>query len=245
MSPSWPLEALKAQAIASRTYALYQKRRSQLRFYDVENTTQDQVYDGSESETPRSYSAVQATSKLLLTWNAEPIKAFYHANCGGSTESPAAVWGNGYSYFRPVQCPYHHGGAGTQMRWNVSFSKIQLQNALKKISGLLPLKFSRLAWVEAGPLNPHDRREVIKITDNIGKQVLISSNSFRNALGNTRVKSTAFSLQNDGETILLRGKGFGHGVGLCQIGAREMAKQGKSFRDILALYYSFAKLKAY
>lgn len=241
MSPSWPLEALKAQAVASRTYALYQKTQNRTRPFDVDSTTIDQVYEGSDSETVRSHLAVQMTAQTALTWQGEPIKAFYHADCGGRTEVPQDVWGSDFAYFKPVICPYHQSSEA-KSKWSYAVTKPQLTHLLKRIAGLLPHNFLQIAQVEAGPLNQNQRRQNVSLKDSQGQQVIISANSFRTALGNTRVKSTAFALQSTGDGFSIAGHGYGHGVGLCQIGAREMAKQGHNSSEILHFYYPLAKL---
>lgn len=241
MSPSWPLEALKAQAVASRSYALYQKKIRREYDWDVESTTSDQVYEGAESETPRSHLAVQATAKLILSWKQEPIKAYFHANCGGQTELPSHVWGAKYAYFQPVICPYHKD-AQNQVRWTYAITRENLGRLIKKVAGLIPKNFIRVASVSAAPLVGSQRLQRVKLLDSSGKETIIGANDFRNALGNTKVKSTAFTVQSIGDEVVLKGQGFGHGVGLCQVGAKEMARQGKTFSNILKQYYPLAKL---
>jgi stage II sporulation protein D len=238
MSPSWPIESLKAQAVASRTYALFQKANAHNAFYDLKNTTLDQVYEGADSETAQSNAAVQATRGISLTFKNEPIKAFYHANCGGKTEVPNEVWGTKFPYFKTVYCPFHQNQESTS-RWQLSLTMQKLSQQLRT---LLPKRFLQIAGIKSGPLNANQRLQNIYLVDQHGGQAVVNANSFRNALGNTRVKSTSFSLQSAQDQIQIIGQGYGHGVGLCQIGAREMAKQGKKFQDILRFYYPLAKL---
>jgi stage II sporulation protein D len=243
MAPSWPIEALKAQSVASRSYAVYQMRQNYARAYDVESTTQDQVYDGAGSETPKSNEAVEATRGKVLTFSNVPIKAYFHANCGGITEVPEFVWGGEIAGFRPVVCPYHHTKK-TRKHWTVNLSKPQIEAALRKVAGLLPKGFLRLAHLEAGAPNRSGRLSDLMLSDSAGNTALISANTFRNAIGNTRVKSTAFHVTENARTVELDGKGFGHGVGMCQVGARAMAEEGKRFQEILSYYYPLAKIRA-
>lgn len=240
MAPSWPLEALKAQAVASRSYAIYQAGQNKRRAFDMESTTQDQVYDGAASETARSTQAVEETAGMVLFSGSSPLKAYFHANCGGMTETPDSVWGTDAGKFLPVVCPYHHRKE-TKKRWTVHVTKTQLKRALSKISGFLP-SFFRLAKLEAGAPNPNQRLNDVVVSDVQGNSLLLPANAFRNALGNTKVKSTAFHIEKEGEGYKIVGTGFGHGVGMCQIGARAMAQEGKSYRDILRLYYPLAKI---
>lgn len=242
MSPSWPVEALKAQAVASRSYAIYQIQQSAGREFDLESTTQDQVYDGAESETPRSNSAVDETRGMVLTFSESIVKAYFHANCGGITEVPEFVWGGDIGGFRPVVCPYHKSKRD-QKRWSLRISKPQLEHALRKVAGLLPKGFVRLAHLEAGAPNSSGRLSDVMLSDISGNSALISANAFRNAVGNTRIKSTAFQVAEDAHGVQLAGDGYGHGVGMCQIGARAMAEEGKRFKEILSYYYPLAKIR--
>lgn len=241
MLSSWPLEALKAQAVASRTYAFYQKEQNKNKIYDVENSTQDQVYDGADSETPKSNTAAESTRGTILSWRGRPIKAFYHANCGGQTESPEAVWGYNYGYFKPVICPFHQKPEN-QNRWSLNIRMDVLERTLKKISGVLPRNFSRVAAVEAGALDGSHRRDSVVISDISGNTTKIPANTFRNLVGNTKIKSTDFNIHKNGSGLFFSGNGNGHGVGMCQVGVKVMATQGKKFNAILKYYYPLAKL---
>jgi stage II sporulation protein D len=200
MAPGWPLEALKAQAVASRSYALFQIQANRAREYDLENGTQDQVYEGAAAESARTTLAAQSTRGEALVYGDAALKAYFHANCGGITEVPELVWGGEAHAFRPVVCPYHTR-ARDRASWSALITRTQLES------------------------------------------VLISANTFRNALGNTRVKSTAFHIHRDPAGYRLEGEGNGHGVGLCQVGARAMAERGRRYRQILEFYYPLAKIQ--
>ncbi len=243
MVPSWPLESLKAQAVASRSYAIFQTITSKNSEYDLESTTMDQVYGGAESETPKSNRAVAETRGQVLAFGSQTVKAYFHANCGGMTEIPEFVWGERREHFRPVVCPYHKKER-YRMHWSVHLTRPQIENALKKISGLLPDGFVRLAKLESGAPNAHQRLSDVVVSDSGGNNLIISSNAFRNAIGNTKVKSTAFSVQEDGRGYRIAGEGYGHGVGMCQVGARAMADEGKTYRQILHYYYPLAKIRS-
>lgn len=242
MSPSWPVEALKAQAVASRSYAFFQMQQHVQREFDLESTTQDQVYDGAEAETPRSNTAVEETRGMVLKFARDPIKAYFHANCGGTTEIPDFVWGGGVAGFRPVACPYHREKKNQKI-WSLRLSKPQIEQALRKVGGLLPRGFVKLAHLEAGAPNSSGRLSDLMLSDAAGNSALISANTFRNAVGNTRMKSTAFRVEENSQAVEFSGEGFGHGVGMCQIGARAMADEGKSFHEILTYYYPLAKIR--
>lgn len=241
MLPTWPEEALKAQAVASRSYALAQMNASRNRDYDVESTTQDQVYEGAASETAKSNKAVDATKGLVLSFGMGPAKAYFHANCGGTTEVPESVWGTDNGQFRSVYCPYHKRERD-RTRWSLSLTGKQIESALRKVAGLLPAGFLRLAKLEAGAPNANQRMNDVIVSDVSGNSIVVPAPLFRSALGNTKVKSTAFRVNPFGDGYAIAGEGYGHGVGMCQIGARAMAEEGKSYQDILRHYYPQAKL---
>jgi stage II sporulation protein D len=155
---------------------------------------------------------------------------------------PAFVWGGETKAFRPVACPYHQRNRDRQ-RWSVHLSRFQIEAALKKISGLLPQNFLRLATLEAGAPDASQRLSDVMVSDNQGESSIISANTFRNAIGNTKVKSTSFEIQSDRDGYRITGEGFGHGVGMCQIGARVMAEEGKRYQQIIQFYYPLAKIR--
>lgn len=241
MSPSWPLEALKAQAVASRSYALYQMRKNRSRDYDLESSTQDQVYEGASGETTRTLQAAEATRATTLAYRNETLKAYFHANCGGKTEVPSFVWGGEGKAFRTVACPYHERQRDRQ-RWQVMLTAQQIEGALKKIAGVLPQGFRRLASLAAGAPNPSQRLSDLEVADAQGHSLLVSANAFRNAIGNTKLKSTAFQVRQGPSGYIFEGEGHGHGVGLCQVGARAMAEEGRSYMQILRFYYPLAQI---
>jgi stage II sporulation protein D len=242
MSPSWPMEALKAQAVASRSYAVYQMRVNKNRDFDLESTTQDQVYEGAESESARAIQAVTATHGQVLVFNDTALKAYFHANCGGITEVPDLVWGGDVKSFRPVVCPYHKKQRD-RLQWSVHLSREQVERALRRISGLVLQPIFRLASLEAGAPDASRRLSDVVVSDARGNSLLVSANTFRNAVGNTKLKSTAFKIEKDGDGYRLEGEGNGHGVGMCQIGARTMAEEGRTFEQILQFYYPLAKIR--
>jgi stage II sporulation protein D len=101
----------------------------------------------------------------------------------------------------------------------------------------------KLAHLEAGAPNSSGRLSDVMLSDTSGNSALVSANIFRNAVGNTQVKSTAFHIIESAHGVELDGEGYGHGVGMCQVGARAMAEEGKRYQDILAFYYPLAKIR--
>ncbi|NUM88669.1 MAG: SpoIID/LytB domain-containing protein [Bdellovibrionales bacterium] len=239
MQGSWPIEALKAQAVAARSYALFQIGKNRQELWDVDATTIDQVYDGPRSETAKSNRAVEQTRHEVLTWNDETIKAFYHANCGGRTETE--VWGGSHPWMASVTCPWH-GKRENGIRWKFRAGLDRLDRSLRKLAQELTPGFLRVASVEPGRVNGSRRLREIVLRDAEGRSARVPAATFRATLGNTQVKSTRFSVKSNGREVELLGDGFGHGAGMCQVGAKVMAQNGRSYRQILSHYYPLARL---
>jgi stage II sporulation protein D len=232
MASIWPMETLKAQAVVARTFALYQREKNVGNDYDVSASTASQVYGGFNCETPQAIRAVDDTKGEALRHNGKLILAYYHSNSGGVTEDARYVWTTtDIPYLRGVRDEYSE--SAPDCRWTFSINWVDLSALLanngfkfKKIEGIVPMETS-----------PSGRVVKIKILYENGESVL-RANDFRLKFDPKQFRSTLFKLREDGDRIVFEGKGYGHGVGLSQWGAREMARQGSSYRDILNHYYS-------
>ena len=238
ISPAWPLEAVKAQAVAARTFALNQLGRHEEAGFDLCATTHCQVYGGASSEDPRSLAAVDKTQGEVLTYRGKLIYAPYHATCGGSTEDVTRVWSD------LKRLPYLKGTRdgfcrdSPHYRWSARLSLREIEGALKifgfktgRIVSIAPLKQSRAGRISRLKIN--HSRGVLKV----------SANAFRLAVGPSLVRSTVFRMEKEGSGYLkFRGKGWGHGVGLCQWGARGMALKGYDYKEILRHFYPKTKI---
>ncbi len=232
MSPSWPIEALKAQAVSSRTYALYMIAHPKASEFDLEKSTQDQVYTGADVEGERVREALEGTKDEYLEINGDPIKSYFHSRCGGSTETAESVWSyKDTTHQKRVVCAYCQKNP---QKWNV----------LVKIKDILRyFKFPDATAVDLKAINrsPSGRINSLKIIS--GKEEKkIPADYFRSLIGYTRLKSTKFTWKKSGEEIEFEGSGAGHGVGMCQWGARGMATEGKSYEEILKHYYPQSQL---
>lgn len=228
MSPSWEMEALKAQAVAARSYALYMMRHPKDPLFDLEDGIQDQVYGGVAMETARVTKAVRETAGTYLGLQEEPVKAYFHSRCGGLTETAQSVWKyNAQAHRHRVHCPYCQKNKFT---WQASLSFAEFFKALN-LSSSPSVPFRILPQV-----SPSGRVALIKIEAG-SESKIVSSDEFRSLLGYTRIKSAFFDWKVGKEMIHFEGTGAGHGVGMCQWGARGFAREGKSHRDILTYYY--------
>ncbi|MGB4599475.1 MAG: SpoIID/LytB domain-containing protein [Trichlorobacter sp.] len=231
ISSTWPMESVKAQAVIARTYAVAKRNERRTAPYHLEATVMDQVYDGSDQEDSRAARGVQETEGQVLTYHGTVIQAFYHATCGGKTEDSAHVWGVSLPYLKGVDCQYC--AAGNSNVWEQSLSLSKLEAALK-VSGLTDIR--------PGPRNSRGRLKNVLLTTSRGS-LTMPATKFRMTVGSTVIKSTNFMVRVEGGTAFFSGAGYGHGVGLCQWGAKQRALDGFSYSEILSYYYPGTELR--
>ncbi|VBB06057.1 stage ii sporulation protein [Lucifera butyrica] len=194
ISTDWPLEAVKAQAVAARTYALYNLREHGAGGIDVYATTDNQVYGGTECETARGIQAVNATQGLVITYHAKPIAAYFHSSAGGYTENSENVWGTALPYLRGVE-DFDQGTP--HYKWEKQWTAADLNNVLRragyKIGALQAIELSPLT---SPPVNAADRGVSgrIKSLQLIGSagRVQIQGTKLRTLLG---LPSTLFDIK--------------------------------------------------
>ncbi len=247
MDPAWPLEALKAQAVAARTYALHQRlarRRAASSlapaqdgtYYDLETGVLDQVYGGADGEDPRAAEAVLATrGEWLVGPDGEPILALFHSTAGGHTESAAEVWGRALPYLAGRACPYDRDSPVFAWRSTVPVEEVER----RLVAGGYPIRGLRRLEV-ADRTGSGRARTLVAVAD--GGPVTLPAVELRRLLGYGRLRSTGFTVDRDGNTFSFDGRGAGHGVGLCQWGARGMAVKGHRYQTILDFYYPGVRL---
>lgn len=233
ISSTWPMESIKAQAVIARTYAVAKRQERSRAPYHLESTVMDQAYDGSDEEDSRAARGVIETQDEVLTYNGTVIQAFYHANSGGRTESSQNVWGIALPYLQGVECQY--GLTSTTSSWEQAVPLSKIEAALKsfKIYGLTDIK--------PGPRNNRGRLKNLVLVTERGNVTLLAT-KFRMAVGSTVIKSTNFTVHVENGTAYFNGIGYGHGVGLCQYGAKQRALDGFKYDEILLYYYPGTKL---
>jgi stage II sporulation protein D len=226
MPVSFPPEALKAQAVAARTYALQKKLDAYSNTFHLGSSVLHQVYGGVNREDPRTRAAVEATRGQVLTYELAPIEAYFHASCGGRTESGQDALQRDLPYLQPVDCPC---GRLPASRWTASVSDAELKSALGqpaqglRVTGRTPT------------------RRVTRVT--LGDGASMGGVELRRRLGYTRLKSLDFEVERGGHGYVFSGRGYGHGAGLCQWGAKALADKGRSYTEILSHYYPGAELQ--
>jgi len=237
ISSAWPIEAVKAQAIIARTYALNRRKGRMDLPYHLESSVIDQVYEGSLIEDSRAQRAVLETKGEVLTFGGAIIQAFYHSSCGGRTEASENIWGTSLPYLKGVTCQYCLTSPNaTAWEYRLSLKELEerLQAAGHKVSGLYDIK--------PGAFNSQGRLKQVLLLASKGSSS-ISGEQFRKAVGYGVMKSTRFTLKNIKNEISFSGSGNGHGVGLCQWGAKQRALDGFSAGEILSYYYPGTELK--
>lgn len=231
VDPLWPVEALKAQAVAARTLAVYNLGRYQSEGYDVRATTDTQVYGGISAEDPRTTAAVDVTRGEILVYQGRPILAVYHSDSGGATESSEYVWGGRYPYLKGVPDPLT-SSAPWSVKMDLGAFEARLRRAGKNVAGVVS--------ISTGDFTPSGRVGSVRIVSRAGT-VALRATELRGLLGADVMKSTLFTvrlLPDEQPAVEFAGRGSGHGVGMSQWGARGQALQGRSYADILRYYYT-------
>ncbi|HEX8949854.1 MAG TPA: SpoIID/LytB domain-containing protein [Dissulfurispiraceae bacterium] len=230
----WDVEALKAQAVVSRTYALYQRLHNGINkiSYHLTSSVLHQVYKGSD--IPESIvQAVNATKGEVLTYEGSPIAAYYHSTSGGITEDPVEVFGKSYPYLKSVETnceisPFY--------MWEKRIPVSDIEKAMN-VTGLKDVFID--SYTNS---NRVKNFRIITETD----ELVIPGKDFRKNLGWDKLPSTMITnLTRSGNLYIFEGKGYGHGVGMCQWSALEMAKEGKTYKEILSTFYPGTTLEVY
>ena len=225
--PTWPQDALRSQAVAARTYALYTLSRSSNRFYDLDTTTSTQVYKGLEKEFDTTHEAVDSTAGQIMTYNGKAILAAFHSSSGGHTENVEDVWNSSLPYLRGV---VDYDQLSPVFQWTKTFTPSQLSQYLGGVGSIRSLVPERTT--------PHGRVLSMRVVGASGTK-RISGPQLRKALD---LRSTLFTVSMENGAFVISGRGFGHGLGLSQWGSQYLAEQGVSYQDILRHYYQDATL---
>lgn len=238
MPISFEIEALKAQAVASRSYALNKIANNKDKEYDVVDTIMNQVYldnDYLKSVWENTYvtkinklkTAVNETFGEYLDYNGSIVNAMFFSTSNGYTEDSKNVFGFEAAYLKSVNSPWDEE---TSTAFNSS-KEISLQEFYEKLN----LPYQEKLTVEITKRSPTNRILNLKINNQD-----FASRELYNKLS---LKSTDFIIIQNGSNIIIKTKGYGHGVGMSQYGALGMAKQGKTYEEILSHYYKDTKIK--
>jgi len=221
----WELEALKAQAVISRTYAVFHKLVNGEKEFHLTSSVLHQLYK-EENRNPLITLAVNKTGGEILTYKGSPIESLYHSICYGKTELPEEIWGESYPYLSSVECnsketPYEN--------WQRRFTLKEIEDEIdvKEIKDITISAYTATGRVKALSITAGDDETV----------TVFKATEFRKRMGYKTFPSTDFKIIKNSKGLVFQGRGWGHGVGLSQWGALEMAREGKDYREILAHYY--------
>jgi len=237
MPTKWPLEALRAQAIASRTYALKQKGNN---LFDIDSTQRNQVYNGLESRTYKTIKAVNSTRSLVLTYDNKLINALFHSSSGGMTENSEDVWKNKYPYLSSVK---DFDKKNPKFRWQKQFSSKELTNLFPKIGGLKNIEILNITST--------GRIKDVKLFGTYGSDQMSGVDlRSRLSLNSNFIRFKFFDEETNNKFpiekgLIVFGQGSGHGVGMSQWGAKYMAYKGIKAEKILKHFYRGVQIKPY
>lgn len=270
MFPKWPYEAFCCQAVCARSYALHQRAnaRSQGQKFDVESSVKDQAYKGAVDSGP-AVEAVRATEGVILTWNGQVLRAYYSSTCGGRPASARDTWpitrGYEYNLAGPIQAVASGSGSSRDATLGSSSPYYRWQTARSRAEAVSRIK----AW---GLANGHPVRELNGLTSitlagsnaagrptkfvvaGAGRTFELSAEQLRFAFNqdvkglpaivkDNRVNSGDLEATLTGDVVNIKGRGFGHGVGMCQYSVKELADRGKQWREIVPMFYPGAKME--
>jgi stage II sporulation protein D len=227
----WPPEALRAQAIVARTYAAHHRILGAGKAYHIMASTAHQQYAGRVPSTSPLWSAVRETSGQVLLWEGEVFPAFYHTESGGYTEDPRTVFAaRNMPGLKPVRCEFSAGSP--HFYWSLDVRLADLSEILRRNE----FAVGKVTAITVSERTPSLRAAVVTVHGTRGSARL-RGNDFRRMIGYDTFKSTLFAVAVDAPWARFSGRGYGHGVGMCQWGAKGMAELGRTARQILEFYY--------
>lgn len=235
VSHRWPIEALKAQAVATRTYALYYARINKDRDYDVSSDMYSQVYGGKDSERYRTNKAVRLTRGLALFYDGKIFPAFFHATCAGKTEDADELWDINLPCLKSVDCGFCVGSPHFKWAKTLEFKEI-----IDKLNAA-GYNLKSLEDVQIIERNNSGRVRALSLTSG-AKKTIMPGKDFRLIMGPKEIRSLNFKMEVNDTAVNFFGFGWGHGVGMCQWGAYFMSKRGYKYQSILQFYYPGAKI---
>lgn len=269
MGNSAPVEALKAQAIAARTYTIRMTNNRTGNTYDVVDTTTDQVYKGTPSGNSNCKSAVDATRGMVLKYGNQYAETYYSSSNGGQTEAAKNIWGgSGYGYLRVTDDPYDLASSSAKTKTATIYKNLASSNNRSSLMQLLKekavsclkqngyaatLSNTKLVFLENVKLHTPKYTSPSKLytkadfilsveTSGIKTSVIVTADIFQELEGllGMSLQSSSnelWSVSSNDSTFILKAGRYGHGVGMSQYGAMEMARQGFSYDEILGFYY--------
>ncbi len=232
----WPFSLLKAQAIASRSFAVFETLRNKDKEYDLTGDTFSQVYGRRSSENRKTNRAVDKTAGLILEADGAVLPAFFHSCCGGNTRNAENIWGINLDSLKGVKCPW--------CRWTPYFSwktKIHTKDILERFKNA-GYSFDRIDDIRVGKKDKNGFLLFVSVKCR-GKWYDVRVKDFRSVVGRSFLKSAKFKVKKYPRFYMFYGHGWGHGVGMCLWGAFGLSLRRWSDEKILKYYYPGSEIR--
>ena len=230
VGPRFHPEALAAQAVVARTYAVGYAAKPRDPAYDVAGTVEDQVFEGMDGVAAVFLEAADRTRGMVVWYRGELARTVYHSTCGGRTEDAGSAWGKDVPYLRAQRCD--DCADSPVYRWEYRMPEAE-GHRLAKALGVPPGKDLRIAVAGRTPTGRASRVRIL--SGGVSRE--LQAAEFRKTAGYAKVRSLKMEIVPAAGEWRITGEGWGHGVGLCQHGANGMARRGAGFREILSRYY--------
>jgi len=247
------IEAIKAQAVAARTYAYHHLGSRKSQGFDVYADTRDQVYNGKNDEDPVTNEAILETRGLVIKNNGNLIEAYYHSTCGGRTDSPE-VWDSGTRPYLVSVSDSANGKLFCELskykNWEEKFTKAELAKLFPKNMTAAKVEnvfaFNKVEQVFITEKFPSGRvKRLVVFTDKGSFEVYGDRTRWIFQREGKALPSALFTISRDKDNFTITGSGFGHGIGMCQVGVIARAKAGQKFENILKAYYTDVVIEQY
>ncbi|MHA1575503.1 MAG: SpoIID/LytB domain-containing protein [Alphaproteobacteria bacterium] len=233
---SWPDAALKSQAVAARTFAIYHIKNHRKNDYDIVSPIH-QLYGGMSAEDPRTTKAILETEGEILTYDGDVLCTFFYTCCGGQTEKAENIFKTIKSYPDPVKSPYCKNTRHYSWKFSIAVANVEQKLKLKGKSLNGPvIKIQILKRFKSGRISQ------IKLSSR-KKSVVLTGEECRNIFGYNKLRSTLFNVKLKSGRIYFSGRGWGHAVGLCQWCSKGMADKDINYEKILYHFYPGSKIK--
>ena len=237
------MESQRAMAVVARTYALRFMGQHAQDGFDFCDTTHCQVF-GWKGANAAVRAAVNATHGEVLRFEGKLAQTFYHQNCGGTTAAAREAWPTVTEAYLTFHADTYCAARGV-LKWESAIRVADLDRALRAAGLTMPAGWSEIEVVSR---SESGRAQRLKLSGGADGSAPISASTFRFAvdreLGWNKIRSDLYDVRNAGEQVVFSGRGSGHGVGMCQAGAEEMAREGNTYREILSFYYPGTQLGA-
>lgn len=237
ISTKWHVEVVKAQAVISRTFALYKRQNRLNDIWHISASQFDQIYKGANIEDEKGRKAIVATQGVVVSYQGKLAQTFYHSNCGGMTENPSDIWNSSFPYLNVKSVPY--GSSDPRFHWKTNIADWEIKDILSQAG----ISLKQIRTISVSRYTSSGRAGTLTISGN--EERSLKASDFRRLAGYQRIQSLFFEIIRIPGGFHFKGKGNGHGVGLSQWSAKEMAEAGYKYQQIIQFFYKNTQLGYY